>query len=284
MQIKKLTLDSVWKVLWLFTTFGLLLGAGVFVLKFYEDSMRTRERGRLVESIVREQLNSLVTQSEATFRETTSGLPREKSSKELERWVISRILAGTRNFHQLTSLLRSLSHDHSVPAPLQTSVGRWANTSENWGNTPTRNSIGMNGLSADQLLVEGRQRFFEASGFQKIDRSYDAAVLNLWTIAILSEFVQKHPFHREIPEVLYMLGESYLDLGKGLPPQVKADRVLNLCSELYPDSVWANRANSIWKEQFSMDDRSGADKYGADKYGADKSGDDGSGRKLNHAI
>jgi hypothetical protein len=256
MQIKKLTLDSVWKVLWLFTTFGLLLGAGVFVLKFYEDSMRTRERGRLVESIVREQLNSLAAQSAVTFRETASGLPRAKSSEELERWVIFRTLAGSRNFHQLTSLLRSLSHDQSVPASLHISIKRWANTCENWGHTATRNFIEMSGLAANQLLVEGRQRFFEASGFQKIDRSYDAAVLNLWTIAVLSEFVEKYPFHPEIPEVLFMLGESYLNLGKGLPAQVKADRVLNLCSELYPDSVWASRANSIWKEQFSVDGKS----------------------------
>lgn len=253
MQFYKSTLDSVWKVLWLFTTFGLLLGAGIFVLKFYEDSMRTRERGRLVESIVREQLNSLVEQSETKVQETASGLPRAKNSSDLERWVISKTLAASRNFHRLTSLLRSLSHDKAVPDGLQTSMNRWANTCEHWGNAESRNSIGLSGLSATQLLAEGRQRFFEASGFEKIGRSYDAAILNLWTIVVLSEFIEKHPFHPEVPEALFMLGDSYLDLGNGLPNQVKADRVLNLCSELYPDSVWANRANSIWKEQFSTE-------------------------------
>jgi hypothetical protein len=255
MQSYKSTLGSVRKVLWLFTTFGLLLGAGIFVLKFYEDSMRARERGRLVESIVREQLNSLTEQSELIASDTPAGLPRGKDSIALERWLISKTLTGknhSENFQHLTALLRSLSKD--VPGGLQASVNRWANTCESWADTLSRKDMNLDGLSAHQLLVEGRQRYFEASGFQKTGRSFDAAALDLWTITVLSEFVEKYPYHPEIPEALYMLGDSYLDLGTGLPAQVKADRVLNLCSELYPDSVWANRANSIWQEQYSNED------------------------------
>jgi hypothetical protein len=280
MQFYKFTLGSLRKVLWLFMTFGLLLGAGVFVLKFYEDSMRTRERGRLVESIVREQLNSLIKQSEFTASDASSGLPRGKDSIALERWLILKTLNASGdisgmasgnapenvsgpmsdkdksgNFQHLTSLLRSLSHE--VPNGLRSSVNRWANTCESWADTLAHKEMNLNGLSAHQLLVEGRQRYFEASGFEKIGRSYDAAALNLWTITVLSEFVEKYPYHPEIPEALYMLGDSYLDLGNGLPNQVKADRVLNLCSELYPDSVWASRANAIWQEQYSPQNMSG---------------------------
>ena len=134
------------------------------------------------------------------------------------------------------------------------SVVRWANTWDSWSKVPARNDVGLNGLTAHQLLIEGRQRFFEASGFEKIGRTYDAAVLNLWAIVVLTQFVEKNPYHPEIPETLYMLGEAYMDLGSGLPSQVKADRVINLCSELYPDSVWANRANSLWREQYTSDE------------------------------
>jgi hypothetical protein len=277
MQFYKSTLGSVRKVLWLFTTFGLLLGAGIFVLKFYEDSMRARERGRLVESIVREQLNSLMEQSEVATSDTPAGLPRGKDSIALERWLISKTLTASSglsrnvssdisgaasvhpadkdrsgNFQHLTTLLRSLSKD--VSGGLQASVNRWANTCESWADTLSQKETSLDSLSAHQLLVEGRQRYFEASGFQKTGRSFDAAALDLWTITVLSEFVEKYPYHPEIPEALYMLGDSYLDLGTGLPARVKADRVLNLCSELYPDSVWASRANSIWQEQYSNDD------------------------------
>ena len=261
MQFYKSTLGSLRKVLWLFMTFGLLLCAGVFVLKFYEDSMRARERGRLVESIVREQLNSLVKQSEFTASDVPSGLPRGKDSIALERWLILKTLnaSGDKdkfgNFQHLASLLRSLSHE--VPNGLRPSVDRWANTCESWADTLAHKEMNLDGLSAHQLLVEGRQRYFDASGFEKIGRSYDAAALNLWTITVLSEFVEKYPYHPEIPEALYMLGDSYLDLGTGLPNQVKADRVLNLCSELYPDSVWASRANTVWQEQYSPQNMSG---------------------------
>jgi len=187
--------------------------------------MRARERGRLVESIVREQLNSLVKQSEFTASDVPSGLPRGKDSIALERWLILKTLnaSGDKdkfgNFQHLASLLRSLSHE--VPNGLRPSVDRWANTCESWADTLAHKEM------------------------------------NLWTITVLSEFVEKYPYHPEIPEALYMLGDSYLDLGTGLPNQVKADRVLNLCSELYPDSVWASRANTVWQEQYSPQNMSG---------------------------
>ena len=207
-----------------------------------------------MESIVREQLHSLVEQSEAEEVATMSGLPRSKDSLGLERWLIARALNGSRNYRELTSVLRSLAHDRTIPEWLQISVNRWANNCESWSNTPARTDLSLSGLTAHELLKEGRQRFFEAAGFKKIGRSYDAAVLNLWVIRVLTQFVEKNPYHPEIPEALYMLGDAYIDLGTGLPPQVKADRVINLCSELYPDSVWANRANSLWREQYTSDE------------------------------
>jgi hypothetical protein len=246
----------MWRRLWLFLTFVLVLGVGISVLRVYEDSMRTRERGELVVSIVREQMRTLGTRSAvlamAQVKErtdlsyaTSDGLWNPK------RWLIRQVFEAPRDPSHIASLLKTWLHAHSATAIARMSMDRWSKTLELWSTQPSSNEQGIEGLSPEQLLSEGRLRFFEASGFHKIGKADDATVLDLWTIVLLTKFIEKNPFHSSVPEALFMLGDAYVYLGRALPSQVKADRVLNLCSELYPDSVWANRANLVWKEEFA---------------------------------
>jgi hypothetical protein len=257
MLLNKTTLRKVWKdlgvLLMVGLMFALLFALGTSFLKVYEDSMRVRQRGRLVASIVQEQGNIL-------FQDQSSGAAlaaqREQASDPdfLRRWMIERF-AATQNDPRVVSrdLQRVIGHSQESPFVLA-SLKRWQSTLNRWG-TEFSSSSYASGDSRDDLknshalmlLIEGRQHYFESAGFRRIGKSFDAAVLDLWTISILSKFVEKYPLHPAVPEVLFMLGDEYLSLGSSLPEKAKSDRILNLVPELYPDSIWASRANAVWK-------------------------------------
>jgi hypothetical protein len=223
--------------------------AGLFVLKFYEDAMRSRDRGQLVSSIVDQQFHELQAPTESAPLKLVGdpALPALKDeSVDLKRWVIQQTLASATSPSELPHRLELIRLNHPHSRDMDRTLERWQKSLESWSREITSGNP-----SADDLLQEGRVHYFEAAGYAKIGRRYDATVLQLWTISLLTRFVAKKPFDTRVPEALFMLGTEYLDLGPALPVRVRGDRILNLCSELYPDSFWANRSNGVWKEAVS---------------------------------
>ena len=219
----------------------LFLLLGLLVLKYYEDGMRSRERGRLVSSIVDQQFHQLSSGFGVTVHP-------EPITPDLRRWLIQESFKPDETPGRLAAKVRQMlrlhADDREFSPVIRQSLKRWVSSLQLWDQEIRQ------GAHAN-LLAEARQRYFEAAGYQKIGRSYDASVLHLWTIGLLTRFVDQNPFDARIPEALFMLGVAYLNLGHSLPPQMRRDRILTLCAEMYPDSLWASRSDAIWKEAFS---------------------------------
>jgi hypothetical protein len=251
MQSYKSTLNGLWKGLCVFLTFGILLGLGTSFLKIYEDSTRSKERSRLVVSIVDEQLDDLFNVTHAW----ESAQNPEGSRRARSMGANNLKLTPGHSNDELVELRQSIRYrigsDRLIASSTwKPALSRWYRTLSRWAHQPSGTEQGLDHLSSDQLLSEGRKHYFEAVGLRKIGKPYDATVLNLWSIVLLTKFIEKNALSPAMPEVLFMVGDAYIGLDSALPFKIKRDRILNLCSELYPDSVWANRANSIWKEEF----------------------------------
>ena len=241
MSIRKAILGPLW-----------LLSAGVFVtavslliLKVCEDSNRSRERGHLVASIVHEQ--AVAFQQENISDKVLDDLDKWPDDfLSLKNWVVIQTWR-TGDPGQVSHRLRLISNRHSYSPVLRTSLRRWSEALTRWASESDHPEQ----MSPDELIQDARHRYFEASGYQKIGRQYDAAVLYLWSAAFLNRFVQTAPDDSRVPEALFILGEAYLRLQHALPTPIRSDRILNLCSELYPDSIWASRADALWKDEVS---------------------------------
>jgi hypothetical protein len=252
MRFDKSTMREAWKNLGVFLTvgmtFGLLFALGASFLKVYEDSMRVRQRARLVASIVQEQGDTLFHEQAGTVSAAVAA--HDDGVKEfipLSRWIIERFAAAQDDPRVVAKdLNKVLNHSSQSPLVLA-ALKRWQATLDRWSASLTENSEEAKNPRALIVLIEGRQHYFESAGFRRIGRSFDGTVLDLWTISLLTKFVEKYPLHPAVPEALFMMGDEYLNLGSALPTDVKSDRILNLVSEFYPDSIWASRANAIWK-------------------------------------
>jgi hypothetical protein len=231
----------------------LILAVGVSFFKVYEDSMRVTQRARIVASIVREQGNILFHEpagTASTLRENEEG---KVDVAPLCRWIIERFSASNTDPRIVSRDLKIFLSHTKNPPEIQVGLNRWQAALDRWSSGV---SAGISDGSEDfmdsaplSLLMEGRQHYFESAGFRRIGKSFDGTVLNLWTISLLSAFVEKYPLHPAVPEALFMIGDEYLNLGRALPKNAKNDRILNLVSELYPDSVWSSRAIAVWKSE-----------------------------------
>jgi hypothetical protein len=245
---------EAWKDFWVFLTvgltFGLLFALGMSFLKVYEDSMRVRQRARLVVSIVQEQDATLFHEQAGTAAPLMA--VHEDESKEvipLRRWIIERFAASKNDPRVVAKDLDKILNQSNRSPLVLTALKRWQVTLDRWSSGMSENSEDAKSPRALILLIEGRQHYFESAGFRRIGRSFDSTILDLWTISLLTKFVEKYPLHPAVPEALFMMGDEYLSLGNALPSEVKSDRILNLVSEFYPDSIWASRANAIWKSE-----------------------------------
>jgi hypothetical protein len=253
MRFDKSTLHKSWKDLGVFlmvgSTFGLLFALGVSFLKIYEDSMRVRQRARLVVSIVQEQNNILFHEQAGTVSFANASDETAQGVVPLRRWIIERFAAAGNDPRVVEKdLEKVLSGSQKSPAMIA-ALKRWQSTLTRWSSGNLSSSEEMKNSRALLLLIEGRQHYFESAGFRRIGKSFDGTILDLWTISLLSKFIEKYPLNPAVPEALFMMGDEYLCLDKALPFNAKSDRILNLVPELYPDSIWASRANAIWKSE-----------------------------------
>ena len=239
-------LKKVWRSLLLVGSCLAFVVGGIIVLKVYEDTMRTHERGQLVSSIVEQQFHDLSSGSQAgNFRRVSLESWRD-DSLELKQWVFQQSLKLPGGPAATSRRLENLDQTRTHSTSMQISLKHWQSALRRWAAAEKHKRF-----ASEDFLKVARQTFFESAGLRKIGKSYDATVLYLWTISNLTRFIDSNPYDGKVPEALYMLVVAYMDLGHSLPTKMHGERILNLCSELYPDSFWANRSNGVWREAAS---------------------------------
>ncbi|MGZ3686997.1 MAG: tetratricopeptide repeat protein [Bdellovibrionota bacterium] len=214
---------------------GVLLGArGADLFR------RPHERGDLVVTVLKEQEQVLRGMSrEIPPSVELRGWPDDFIA--LQQWLIL-TLARDHNPAIAARRLEALEQDRSISPVLMTSLRRWRSTLQQWSGMALP-------VSSESLLELGRLKHFEASGYRKIGRLYDGTALFLWSSTLLTRFIEENPGSKRVPEALYFLGINYLRLNYALPRVIRGDRLLNLCSEIFPNSIWAQQANEFWRKE-----------------------------------
>jgi hypothetical protein len=229
----------------------------LLTLKSVGDYRSSRERGRFVVSMIREYRAGMLTHFKAqSFKVDHESL--ETDPAALQAWLVQRFLEDSRPI-QISQKLDRLSH-YSLATPHSSSVlrktfKRWNESLIRWERTLGSGESMISGGSYEKvppqlLFKQARLHYFEASGYQKIGKKYDASILYLWSFELMSRFIQADPLSSEVPQALYLLGASQVRLREAFSSGLRSDRLLNLCVELYPDSVWATLARELLQEEF----------------------------------
>lgn len=209
--------------------------------RVFAELGRPRERGILVAGMVREQLQTFSqAQSPAPVLSNLHSWPDDFVL--LQSWLILKTLKE-RNPDSVVSGLKSISHGKRFSSQLRTTLDRWNEAMGRW----SRSRRAIASPVPSDLLMDGRQSYFEGVGYRKIGRSYDGTPYFLWAIDSLTRFIETAPADARVPEALYLLGASYFNLRNAIPENLRSDRVLHLCSEFFVDSIWTTRANSLWR-------------------------------------
>lgn len=161
----------------------------------------------------------------------------------LQSWLILNSLR-LRDPERLAGDLRQLSAWRSYSNSTDETLKRWDDALGRWSRWRGRREA-----SARELLREGRKRFYEAAGYDRIGRAYDATALYLWAAdALLLYLDREEPAGAEVPEALFLLGNIFIRHGTSLPRSFKADRLHRFLLNTYPETIWAERARSLRHE------------------------------------
>ncbi len=237
-----------------------LIGASLVLLvlvlswKNYEEYVRVRELGGFAASVVREQSDSLLQIS----RRRLSSKPQpsrpsgawKEDAPELAQWLVTSSIVSSDPGKTLSELKRILRESKLTPS-MHASMERWSEALGRWSKLRIPAAEDSASAHSFELLDENlhlaRSRYFEAIGYEKIGRGYDASVLYLWVIDLLVPFTQRALSHPQLPEALFLLGAAYFHLRSRLPEGIRGDRILNLCLEVFPETVWAGQAGLLWR-------------------------------------
>lgn len=224
---------------WVRPVQGLLIGAFFSVLIF--GAMRgvaeyrgSRDRRHIVASLVREQLVEM--RKATSSAELTKRRLWPDEFVPLRNWVVNTgFVTSTQELsNALTELVRNRDFSHRLGA----SLNRWQETLSRWSGVEARINGSHNGESVPGLLSTARQCHFQATAYRKIGKSYDATILYLWTAVFLYRYIDRFPQSEQLPEALFLLGDAVLRLQN-------EPRLLSLCADIFPESVWAGQARAV---------------------------------------
>jgi len=221
-------------------TFFLLLSFAL--LNGLNSMRRASERSHVVQAAMAQQYSQLLLSGPSVDEayilvRAQAGWPDEYIN--LQRWLIidlARHQSPVDTLQRLDKLVRG----HLISPVLQTSIDRWRSSLRAWAEQP-------GGLAPEMLIHQARRRFFEASGYQKIGRQYDATVLYLWAGSLFQRYVGLRPQGHDVAEVLFHVGASLMRLRHAISSVKGSERLLKLCAELYPSTIWAEQAISFWR-------------------------------------
>jgi hypothetical protein len=219
---------------------GLLLLLGFTLIAVAFDAHRSQEKGRLVQSLVR-QYGLLLASPVPSQDLSQLSMPWPDDSLVLSRWLSNQISRNRTPIEIRAGLLKMQRSQPPLSPVMQTSLGRWHESLEKW-STESQNGVR---LSREEALRKGRRRYLEARGYADVGRVFDASVLFYWAASWLTRAVEGQNSETEFSEILYLLGDIYMTLRHSLPEQIQPERLLYVCSDLYPSSIWASRANAV---------------------------------------
>jgi hypothetical protein len=198
------------------------------------------ERERLIRDLVEQYGSAITTPANESGDDTELRKPWPTDFLLLEKWLAVQVYRKRSPLEIRRRLLSMQQLQPPMLSSMQETLARWYEALERWSR---EKSVTLAVTGADALR-RGRQRYFEARGYAEIGRPYDAAVLFLWAATWLVKSIEVGQQETEFPESLYLLGDIYLTLRHGLPENFHGEQLLTVCSDLYPRSIWASRANA----------------------------------------
>jgi hypothetical protein len=225
------------------------LGVASLGTRLIVELRHSQQKGRFVVSMVQEQVNALSESSSRLWGAPAVWAPKSGWPDDflaLQNWIIQGAILG-KDPDSLSHQLAQISHGRTISPTLSASIRRWQDGLVRWSRA--RAKFKGSDIDPQDLLEEGRLRHHEAVGYDKIGRGYDATVLYLWSADFLRRFIAQAPLEAEVPEALYLLGQAHVRFRHAFPPSIRSDRFLNLCSELFPGTLWAKRANAVWRDE-----------------------------------
>jgi hypothetical protein len=217
------------------------LGFAVFwaVSWILSEGRPSKQKARIVQTLVRQERSRLahsVPQSGlgALYR------PWPDDSLVLENWLSIQSARDRTPGEILNSLLTMENRQTALSQGMRETLQHWSDALQLWSSEaePAPSTV------PEEALKRGRLHFLQARGYSDIGRTYDATVLYLWASYWLDRAVDTARSDTDFPEILYLLGTIYLTLRHSVPAPFHGEKLLYVCSDLYPSSIWASRANS----------------------------------------
>jgi hypothetical protein len=225
---------------------GGVISLGLILALFWIslDQLRfASNRGRFVVAVVRDSLQSLQHLPDpAPLILSQRGWP--DGFLSLQTWFIREAFLGT-SPQDLRLRLNDMSEGRMMSSTLRMSLQRWDTALDRWERVRSTRDTTL----PDSLLVEGRTVYHEADGYFRQGYSYDATVHYVWAIRALSRFIEFNPIHMSVPEALHLTSEALLRVRQALTGPLRSGRLIHLCVEQYPDTVWATLSRSLWREE-----------------------------------
>lgn len=186
---------------------------------------------------------------QGTFPEERSALG---GSQFLKKWLVQEFLQG-REISEIRSQLQGMARECAVSRETRATFRRWDEALSRGSRLYQAKSFRLSpsaghplsALNIEKLIEGGRSEFFEASGYERIGRTEDGLVNSLIAISLLSQFARAAPLDSRLPEAVYLLGVSYRRLRTLFSDRI-GERLLLLCIDYYPGSVWARQASTVW--------------------------------------
>lgn len=208
-------------------------------MRALSDLRRSHERERLIRGVVK-QYSVAVTTQKGFDDNPELKRPWPTDFLLLEKWLAVQVYRKRPPFEIRRRLLDLERLQPPMSPSMQWTLARWYEGLERWSQEWSVSPS----VVGEDALRRGRQRFIEAQGYSEIGRKYDAVVLYLWAANWLIKSIETGQQETEYPEALYLLGDIYLSLRHGLPENFHGEQLLTVCSDLYPNSIWASRANA----------------------------------------
>lgn len=218
-----------------------VLGFASWVL--IDQARHSGDRNRFVAATVRDSIQLLAQDLGSSSSISTalrqSGWPDDFLA--LQSWLIREGLTGTPPDEIGRSLAQLRSGRRFSPV-FETSLRRWGLFLESWNQASASWPV----RPGASMLAEGRMAYHQAEGYSRQGKSYDATPLYVWSILSLVRFVESDSASDSVPEAVFLMGEAFVRLRRAFPSSARIDRILNLCADQYPDSVWASLSRSSW--------------------------------------
>lgn len=175
-----------------------------------------------------------------------AALGQDERFSRLCRWLVSSTLSGKSPEWIASNLRQNIEsmpqrYQHYLKSVLfRDGLGGL----EKWAKPQAKPQVEQEPATPRTLFYKGESLYFQALGYRKVKRNFDAAIFYLRATRAFGAYIHEFPKEERVPEALFLLGAAYHALAEFLPRQMNSDVILKTVFELFPDTLWAGRANS----------------------------------------